>query len=219
MSLVCTATPPWLGHHHHRVSVGRPLVLPSCSLHHGRNWALSSPQNPVFRTLSALESAPQDTDEDFDEDELDALFDEVGEVVLEDSRTPPNSAEIDDESQSLSLAVALAEAADDMKAAEIKVLHVKPLVYWTRFFVIVTGFSRPQLDAIGKKMRDVAEERFKTTPRGDVKPNSWMLLDFGDVVVHIFNPQERAHYNLEEFYANATSIDLPFKSSAAPRLG
>lgn len=36
-----------------------------------------------------------------------------------------------------------------MKAADIKVLFVKPLVYWTRFFIIATAFSRPQIDAIG----------------------------------------------------------------------
>lgn len=47
------------------------------------------------------------------------------------------------------VAVALAKVASDVKAGDIKVLFVKPLVYWTRFFIIATGFSRPQIDAIG----------------------------------------------------------------------
>ena len=45
--------------------------------------------------------------------------------------------------------MALAKVASDVKAADIKVLFVKPLVYWTRFFIIATAFSRPQIDAIG----------------------------------------------------------------------
>lgn len=47
------------------------------------------------------------------------------------------------------VAVAMAKVASDVKAADIKVLFVKPLVYWTRFFIIATAFSRPQIDAIG----------------------------------------------------------------------
>lgn len=49
----------------------------------------------------------------------------------------------------LIVAVALAKVASDVKAGDIRVLFVKPLVYWTRFFIIATAFSRPQIDAIG----------------------------------------------------------------------
>lgn len=51
--------------------------------------------------------------------------------------------------QSLLVAVEVASVANDVKAGDIKVLFVKPLVYWTRFFIIATAFSRPQIDAIG----------------------------------------------------------------------
>ncbi|CAM6124700.1 unnamed protein product [Calypogeia fissa] len=152
--------------------------------------------------------------EDMDDEELDDLFENYGEVVREESVPTPTSSEVDDDAESLELAVALAEVANEVKASEIRVLCVKPLVYWTRFFVIATGFSRPQVDAIGQRMRNLAEERFKRTPKGDLKPNAWTLLDFGDVVVHIFYPKERSFYNLEEFYANATSVELPFQSES-----
>lgn len=46
------------------------------------------------------------------------------------------------------VAVSLAKVASDVKASDIRVLFVKPLVYWTHFFIIVTAFSRPQIDAI-----------------------------------------------------------------------
>jgi len=47
------------------------------------------------------------------------------------------------------VAVEMATVASEVKAGDIKVLFVKPLVYWTRFFIIATAFSRPQIDAIG----------------------------------------------------------------------
>lgn len=111
----------------------------------------------------------------------------------------------------------MAKVASDVKAVDIRVLFVKPLVYWTRFFIIATAFSRPQIDAIGSRMRDLAEKQYGKAPSGDSKPNSWTLLDFGEVVIHVFLPQQREYYNLEEFYGNATLIDLPFESQQAFR--
>lgn len=55
------------------------------------------------------------------------------------------------------VAVAMAKVASEVKAADIKVLFVKPLVYWTRFFIIATAFSRPQIDAIGYVLRIFCE--------------------------------------------------------------
>ncbi|CAM8984741.1 unnamed protein product [Rhodiola kirilowii] len=123
-----------------------------------------------------------------------------------------NFAEVDDDAESLSFAVELAKVASEVKAGDIKVLFVKRLVYWTRFFIIATAFSRPQIEAIGSRIRDLAEKQYGRFPTGDYKPNSWTLLDFGDVVVHIMLPPQRDYYNLEEFYANATPVELPFEN-------
>ncbi|MED6205382.1 hypothetical protein PIB30_016968 [Stylosanthes scabra] len=149
----------------------------------------------------------EDTDEMYDE-----LFKNYGKVVFKRKDQKPASAEIDDDAESLSFAVEMAKVASEVKAADIKVLFVKPLVYWTRFFIIATAFSRPQIDAIGSRIRDLAETKYGKFPTGDSKPNSWTLLDFGDVVVHIFLPPQRAFYNLEEFYGNATPVELPFEN-------
>ncbi|KAJ4726639.1 protein Iojap, chloroplastic [Melia azedarach] len=156
---------------------------------------------------SSLSNVNEDTDEMFDK-----LFKKYGKVVFKRNDHKPPTAEIDDDAESLSFAVAMAKVASDVKAADIKVLFVKPLVYWTRFFIIATAFSRPQIDAIGSRIRDLAEKEYGKVPSGDSKPNSWTLLDFGDVVIHIFLPQQRAFYNLEEFYGNATPIELPFEN-------
>lgn len=148
----------------------------------------------------------EDTDDMFDD-----LFEKHGKVIFRRKDQKSSAAEMDDDAESLAFAVAMAKVANEVKAADIKVLFVKPLVYWTRFFIIATAFSRPQIDAIRTKMADLAEEKFGKIPNGDLKPNSWTLLDFGDVVVHIFLPPQRDFYNLEEFYGNATSIELPFE--------
>ncbi|XVF18283.1 hypothetical protein REPUB_Repub11eG0007800 [Reevesia pubescens] len=153
---------------------------------------------------SFLSNVNEDTDEMFDD-----LMKKYGKVVLRKNDQKSPSAELDDDAESLSFAVEMAKVASDVKAADLRVLFVKPLVYWTRFFIIATAFSRPQIDAIGSKIRDLAEKKYGKIPSGDTKPNSWTLLDFGDVVIHIFLPQQRAFYNLEEFYGNATLIELP----------
>ncbi|KAJ8620641.1 hypothetical protein MRB53_029170 [Persea americana] len=171
-----------------------------------RSHLLLRSQNQPNNNLS------EDTDEMFDD-----LFEKYGKVVFRRNDQKPPSAEAEDDAESLSFAVALAKVASDVKAGDIRVLFVKPLVYWTRFFIIATAFSRPQIDAIGSRIRDLAEKQFRRVATGDYKPNSWTLLDFGDVVVHIFLPQQREHYNLEEFYANATPIELPFDTQSSFR--
>ncbi|KAG0559193.1 hypothetical protein KC19_10G085800 [Ceratodon purpureus] len=164
---------------------------------------------PTGRNTEEMQDAEFDQ---LGEDDLDSLFEEYGETVKNDAESSNVTSEVDDDSDSLAFAVALAEAANDVKGSEIQVLCVKPLIYWTRFFVVVTAFSKPQIDAVGKRMRDIAEEKFNRSPKGDSKPNAWTLLDFGDVVVHIFLPKEREFYNLEEFYGNATLVPLPFEN-------
>ncbi|KAG6554701.1 hypothetical protein Mapa_003720 [Marchantia paleacea] len=199
-------------------SVTSRSFLRGCKLQVGHAMAAQKSvlkwRSLAVRSLARTEPPSQDQDlniEDLDEAELDELFEEYGEVVRgEEPRA--TSSEVDDDADSLAFAVAMAEAANEVKGGDIRVLCVKPLVYWTRFFVIATGFSRPQVDAIGSRIRDLAEQQYKRTARGDLKPNAWTLLDFGDVVVHIFFPKERSFYNLEEFYGNATLVELPFES-------
>ncbi|KAJ8542756.1 hypothetical protein K7X08_005279 [Anisodus acutangulus] len=160
-----------------------------------------------FSRMAIGSDVSEDTDDMFDD-----LLKKHGKVVYKRNDQKPASEELDDDAESLSFAVAVAKVASDVKAGDIKVLFVKPLVYWTRFFIIATAFSRPQIDAIGTRIRDMAEEKYGRVASGDTKPNSWTLLDFGDVVVHIFLREQREYYNLEEFYGNAASIELPFEN-------
>jgi ribosomal silencing factor RsfS len=75
--------------------------------------------------------------------------------------------------------------------------------------VICSVISRPQLLAVLARVEDAAEAvgRSKQNAPGS---SPWEVLDFGDVVVHVFTPEQRAHYAVEDFYAAADEVDLPF---------
>ncbi|KAL0363017.1 UNVERIFIED_CONTAM: protein Iojap, chloroplastic [Sesamum calycinum] len=190
----------------------RPRNLSLSNFKGCQSLQMPGSQKSLFTRMAVGSNVSEDTDDMFDD-----LFKKYGKVVFKRNDQKPVSSEVDDDAESLSFAVALAKVASDVKAADIKLLFVKPLVYWTRFFIIATAFSRPQIDAIGTRIRDLAETQYGRTASGDAKPNSWTLLDFGDVVVHIFLPQQRAFYNLEEFYGNATHIKLPFEDQQSFR--
>jgi len=115
-----------------------------------------------------------------------------------------HSTEVD----SKQLAMAIAEAADDRKADNIVLLNVEKLSYLADYFVIVTGFSQPQLRAISTSIEDQIEEKFQRLPvRVEGKSDgNWILHDYGDVIAHIFLPEARDFYNLEAFWGGAEKI-------------
>lgn len=101
----------------------------------------------------------------------------------------------------------MAEAASDKLASDVVLLDVREACSFASYFVVCSGESERQLDAI----RDEIEQTLK---QQDVRPHhregdtgsGWLLLDFGDVIVHIFSPAERQFYGLEELWARATPV-------------
>ncbi|XP_024527588.1 protein Iojap, chloroplastic [Selaginella moellendorffii] len=173
-----------------------------------------------------LSDEEEETEEEDEEDnvdvdvlsneEIDALMKEYGNVVRSDPEPRKSSAEdANADAEALSMATALATAANEVKAVDIKLFHVKPLIYWARYFLIASAFSMPQVNAIVGRIEDIAQEQYGKIPRPSGKPSGWTLMDFGDVVVHIFLPSQREFYNLEEFYANAPLVELPFVSESS----
>ncbi|MBD2016654.1 ribosome silencing factor [Microcoleus sp. FACHB-53] len=108
------------------------------------------------------------------------------------------------------LALTIAEAADDRKAGDIVILRVAEVSYLADFFVIVTGYSRAQVRAISQAIEQKVEmewERRSLRTEG-VAESSWILQDYGEVIVHILLPQEREFYNLEAFWGHAEQIEF-----------
>ncbi len=113
------------------------------------------------------------------------------------------------------IAYTIAEAADDKKAQDIVLLKVAEVSYLTDYFVVVTGFSKPQLRAICDSIEQQIAENFEREPiRIEGKTDGrWVLIDYGEVIVHVFLPEEREFYNLEAFWGHAERIDYGIESS------
>ncbi len=103
------------------------------------------------------------------------------------------------------LAWKIAEAADDKKAEDIVLLKVQEISYLADYFVIATGFSSTQLRAISESIEKQLVDYYNKYPiRVEGKTqNSWIVMDYGEVIAHIFLPQEREYYNLEAFWGHA----------------
>lgn len=122
--------------------------------------------------------------------------------ALETSIVEPATAE------SEALALVIAQAADERKGGDITVLKVATVSYLTDYFVIATGFSQAQVRAIARSIEDAVQEQYQRLPRhvegqGD---GGWVLLDYGEVIAHLFMPREREFYNLEAFWGHAERI-------------
>ena len=98
----------------------------------------------------------------------------------------------------------LCEAADEMKAREIVTLDVRGLTTLADFFVMCSGTSTTHIQSIAEGVRDRLRERasLRAKPEGDAA-SLWIILDYGDVIVHIFDEETREFYDLERLWADA----------------
>ncbi|MEH1799893.1 MAG: ribosome silencing factor [Nostoc sp.] len=115
------------------------------------------------------------------------------------------------EEASEKLAATIAVAASDRKAGEILLLKVAEVSYLADYFVMMTGYSKVQVRAIAQAIEGKVETELQRRPlrtEGKVE-GSWVLQDYGDVIVHIMMPKEREFYNLEAFWIHAERISLP----------
>ncbi|WP_375472342.1 ribosome silencing factor [uncultured Nostoc sp.] len=115
------------------------------------------------------------------------------------------------EEASEKLAATIAIAASDRKAGEILLLKVTEVSYLADYFVMMTGYSKVQVRAIAQAIEGKVETELQRRPlrtEGKIE-GSWVLQDYGDVIVHIMMPKEREFYNLEAFWIHAERISLP----------
>lgn len=122
-------------------------------------------------------------------------------VIDDESRAPVDEA-------AKALALAIAEAADDRKAGNITILQTGDVSYLADYFVIVTGFSNVQVRAIANSIEGAIEDEFERLPlrTEGMSEGRWILQDYGEVIVHIFMPDDRDFYDLEAFWGHAERI-------------
>jgi ribosome-associated protein len=93
------------------------------------------------------------------------------------------------------------DVASDKQASDIVMLDLRGVSDFTDYFVIVTGESRRQLSSLIEDIEKALEEQgARLHHREGTAQGGWMLLDFGDVVIHLFGPEDREYYRLEDVW-------------------
>ena len=113
------------------------------------------------------------------------------------------------EPDAIELAVDLVDAAEDKKATDPLLLEVADVLAVVDVFLIVTAASDRQLRAVAESIEERARQRGRKPQQREGRAESgWMLLDFGDVVVHLFSHEQREFYSLERLWADVPRIDV-----------
>lgn len=123
--------------------------------------------------------------------------------------------------EALDIAKACARYADDLRAEDILVIDLRGLSSITDFFVICTGTSTPHLKAIRRDISQKVAEEIDEKPRsveGDPESH-WLVIDFVDVIVHVFHEDKRAVYGLEDLWKDAPRVSLDFLPAAPAQPG
>jgi ribosome-associated protein len=111
----------------------------------------------------------------------------------------------------LLLALAAARVADETRGVDIRVLDLRELTPVVDYFVIVTGSSRRQMHAMADEIEKAVKQEFHDLKRGGegYEEGRWIVLDYGNVMVHLFDPEARGYWDLEGLWSDAPRVAVP----------
>jgi ribosome-associated protein len=106
-------------------------------------------------------------------------------------------------------AVTAARAADDKGATDVSVLQVGPVLGICEFFVLASAANDRQVKAVVEAVEERVADEVGEKPRSveGADGRRWVLIDYGDVVVHVFHAEEREYYRIERLYSDAPIVD------------
>ena len=114
------------------------------------------------------------------------------------------------------LACLAAYASSEKKAEDILLLDVSRLTVLGDYFLIVTAKSAPQLEAIARHVEEtLLKYGFRMVSKEGAGFSNWIVLDFGNIIVHIMGEKERIYYRLEQFWSNAEIVNKKFWEKAS----
>jgi len=109
--------------------------------------------------------------------------------------------------ESLQLAKAAVDIASDKKASDVLLLDIREISTIADYFVICNGNNPRQIQAIADALyEELKKQGAQLLYREGIADSGWLLLDFGDVMVHIFGPKEREYYRLERLWNEAKTV-------------
>jgi ribosome-associated protein len=138
----------------------------------------------------------------------------MAEASLGDPQTEPRRPDPHTEA----MARLAAEACDDRKAVDIRLIRVDEVSSLADWFVICSGLSDVQVRAIARSVEDTLELELGRLPlrREGQTEGRWLLLDYGEVIVHVLTPTEREYYDLESFWGHGEQVRYLGSSNASP---
>ncbi len=104
-----------------------------------------------------------------------------------------------------------AKACDEKKAKNIKLIKIKKVSFISEWILIAEGLSDVQVRSITNSVEVELKEKAEIEPirKEGVNEAKWALLDYGDLIVNIFQPDIRKFYDLESFWSNGDNLDFP----------
>ncbi len=126
-------------------------------------------------------------------------------VKIEIAETPTPFAELDAE---VKLAI---KCASEKKAFDMIALDLRGIATFTEFFIIASGSNQRQVQAIADEINEQLKKQLSTRAVRIEGYNSgeWVLLDYGDFIVHIFNKESREFYDLARLWRDARRVEIP----------
>jgi ribosome-associated protein len=113
-------------------------------------------------------------------------------------------------------ALAAARVADETRGTDVHVLDLREVTDSFDYFVVATGASRRQLHAMADEIEQVMKKEMHDTRRGveGYEDGRWIVIDYGDVVVHLFDAESRDYWDLENLWSGCKTVPLPNGSAA-----
>ncbi len=112
---------------------------------------------------------------------------------------------------------AAVEAAQDKQAVDITVLNLSGAGAFAEYFLLCSGQSQPQIQAIGEAIEERLHREGRRVAHREGKSSAeWVLLDYGDFVVHIFSERARQYYDLERLWRSAERVSFPAPTARPP---
>lgn len=113
------------------------------------------------------------------------------------------------EERTRTLVCGAARLCDEKRAEAIRVLDVRGLCSYTDFLLIATVASAPQMKGIARDIeKSMREAKLHQIHRTGIEEGTWVLLDYGDLLVHLFTPETRDYYELDALWGDAPDVEF-----------
>ncbi len=109
--------------------------------------------------------------------------------------------------QALEMARIVCRALEDKKGEDVKVLDISKVSVMADYFVIANGSNDSQVRALVENVDEKMQEAGYALKQQEGKGGAWVLMDYGDVIVHVFDRENRLFYNLERIWSDGIVVE------------